>query len=197
MSRTSRHVARRSSVHPLMPGIFAVTVVVIACSTGGATVSPTTGPTVAPTAFGGPTPAPSLPASADPSATAAATIQPSAQPPNASLAVDGGDAVTGQLGSYTWNGGGSDSPWLPGAPIAVGAGERLVLTLGEGVIASDWTARRVVAGTIDGSGAVGLGDGQGPVAFPAPPPGEWSVQVTVRFAGDLGSAAYYWQVTVR
>ena len=39
-----------------------------------------------------------------------------AEPPAATLAVEGGDPVAGQLGSFTWNGGGSDSPWLPGAP---------------------------------------------------------------------------------
>ena len=47
----------------------------------------------------------------------------------ASLAVEGGDPVAGSLGSYTWAGGGSDSPWLPGAPMRVGSGERLRLTL--------------------------------------------------------------------
>ena len=38
----------------------------------------------------------------------------SAEPPAATLAAEGGDPVAGQLGSYTWAGGGSDSPWLPG-----------------------------------------------------------------------------------
>ena len=33
--------------------------------------------------------------------------------------------------------------------------------------------------------------------LPRPPPGTWSVQVTVRFANDLGSATYYWRLTVR
>lgn len=121
----------------------------------------------------------------------------SAEPPTASLAAEGGDPVVGQLGSFTWNGGGSDSPWLPGAPLAVGAGERLTVTLTGGVGSADWSARRVPAGTANGSGAVGLGGGPAPVAFAAPGPGSWSVQVLVRFAGGLGSAAYYWQFTVR
>ena len=30
--------------------------------------------------------------------------------------------MAGALGSFTWGDGGSDSPWLPGAPIAVGVG---------------------------------------------------------------------------
>jgi len=36
-----------------------------------------------------------------------------------------------------------------------------------------------------------------PITFPAPKPGRWSVQLAVTFAGDLGSATYYWEVTVR
>ena len=32
------------------------------------------------------------------------------EPPAASLSVEGGDPVVGQLGSFTWNGGGSDGP---------------------------------------------------------------------------------------
>ena len=49
----------------------------------------------------------------------------SADPPVASIGVEGGDPVVGQLGTYAWAGGGSSSPWLPGAPIAVGvAGDR-------------------------------------------------------------------------
>ena len=52
------------------------------------------------------------------------------RPPDATLAADGGDGVAGQLGSYTWRGAGSDSPWLPGTPIAVGAGEPLTVRIG-------------------------------------------------------------------
>ena len=52
-----------------------------------------------------------------------------AEPPAAALAVEGGDPVTGQLGTFTWGDGGSDSPWLPGAPIAVGTGEQLTVSI--------------------------------------------------------------------
>ena len=113
------------------------------------------------------------------------------------LAVEGGDPVTGQLGTFTWGDGGSDSPWLPGAPIAVGTGEQLTVTIGDGVGVATWSARRVPAGTTDGSGAVGLGTDGPPIAFGAPETGSWSVQVTVDFDGGLGSASYYWLVTVR
>ena len=100
-------------------------------------------------------------------------------------------------GTFTWGDGGSDSPWLPGAPIAVGTGEQLTVTIGDGVGVATWSARRVPAGTTDGSGAVGLGTDGPPIAFGAPETGSWSVQVTVDFDGGLGSASYYWLVTVR
>jgi hypothetical protein len=137
-------------------------------------------------------------ASADdaPTATAPAS-SPAAGPPQASLAAEGGDPVIGQLGSFTWTDGGSDSPWLPGAPVTVGEGEPLTVALGDGVAIAGWTARRVPAGTTDGAGAVGLGGGPAPARFAAPAPGSWSVQVDVTFAGDLGTAVYYWQVSVR
>jgi hypothetical protein len=106
--------------------------------------------------------------------------------------------VDGQLGSFTWGDGGSDSPWLPGSPISVGAGEPLTVSVADGVGVAGWTAKRVASGTANGAGAVALGTGSAaPITFAAPDAGTWSVQVTVQFAGGLGSAAYYWALTVR
>ena len=119
------------------------------------------------------------------------------EPPAATLAVEGGDPVSGQLGTFIWGDGGSDSPWLPGSPIGIGTGERLTVALADGVGVATWSAKRVPAGTTDGSGAVGLGTGGPPIAFDAPGAGSWSVQVTIDFDGGLGSASYYWLVTVR
>jgi hypothetical protein len=136
--------------------------------------------------------APSAPAS--PPATPSSAPSTSTEPPTASLTVEGGDPVVGQLGSYTWAGGGSDSPWLPGTKLDVGAGERVTLSLDPDIAVAEWTASRVDAGTTDGSGAVGLGSGTGVVSFTAPEAetGAWSIQVALRFADDRGSAAYYW-----
>ncbi len=53
------------------------------------------------------------------------------------------------------------------------------------------------AGTTNGTGAVGLGAGGPPATFAVPGRGRWSVQVAVRFADGLGSATYYWELTVR
>ena len=114
------------------------------------------------------------------------------------LATEGGDPVAGSLGSFTWGDGGSDSPWLPGASITVGAGESLTVRLPDDAPVQDWIAKRVAAGTLDGAGAISLGNGAAaPITFRAPAPGAWSVQVDVTFGDDLGSAAYYWAVTVR
>ena len=129
-----------------------------------------------------------------PSVTASAAAT---EPPAATLAVEGGDTVAGQLGTFIWGDGGSDSPWLPGSPVSVGTGERLTVALSDGVGVATWSAKRVPAGSTDGSGAVGLGTGGPPIAFGAPGTGSWSVQVTVDFDGGLGSASYYWLVTVR
>ena len=141
-------------------------------------------------------PAPSLGPSPTASVAATPATPATAEPPPASLAAEGGDPVTGTLGSFTWNNGGSDSPWVPGARIHVGAGELLTGTVAGAVGVANWTARRVPAGATDGAGAVGLGDGTGPITFQAPPPGTWSAQVSVWFADDLGSATYYWRLDV-
>ena len=174
---------------------------VAACGTAGVTGSSggPAGPSVAPIVTAGTTgPARATATTATPATTpAAGASAPAAQPPSASLAAEGGDPVVGQLGSFTWLDGGSDSPWLPGSPINVGAAEPVTVAIGDGVGVSGWSARRVAAGTTDGSGAVALGGGDGPpLAFPAPGLGTWSVQVVVQFTDGLGSATYYWQLTV-
>ena len=74
----------------------------------------------------------------------------------------------------------------------------MTVTLPADAPVEHWLAKRVAAGTLDGAGAVSLGNGAGaPIIFKAPPPGAWSVQVDVTFGDDLGSATYYWAVNVR
>ena len=190
---------RDRSTRPVL-ATLAVMLVALGCQAGaggpaGATAGSSTPPPVAPSATAGPTPS-------APAPTPAVTACPPApsladEPPSATLAADGGDPVAGQLGSYAWRDGGSDSPWLPGAPIAVGAGEPLTVTVDDGVPVAAWTARRVPAGTTNGVGAIALGAGSGAVAFAAPDAGSWSIQVDIQFGDDLGSAAYYWRLDVR
>ena len=193
-------------------GIALVTLFVVllaaACSSAGGPPSPALaggGPaasiattTLSPAPSLGPSPTASVAASPATPTTPVTPVTPvTAEPPPASLAAEGGDPVTGTLGSFTWNNGGSDSPWVPGARIHVGAGELLTVTVAGAVGVAKWTAQRVPAGATDGAGAVGLGEGTGTITFQAPPPGAWSAQITVRFAGDLGSAVYYWRLDVK
>ncbi len=182
----------RWSIRRSAPALLCLVLLVNACTTGastGASMRPATtspaGPGASASAGAGDGPAPSTPSGA------------TTEPPPASLAAEGGDPVAGQLGSFTWGDGGSDSPWLAGTPVAVGSGEPLTVTIADGTGVAAWSARRVPAGTTDGSDAVALGTGGARIAFLAPDPGSWSVQVTVQFAGNLGSATYYWQLAVR
>ncbi len=117
-------------------------------------------------------------------------------PPVASLGVDGGDPVPGQLGTYIWADGGSDSAWLPGTPLTVGSGERLTLKMAPEVPLRSWRARYTAARATDPTGAKALLEGVGRPAFPAPPAGTWTVEVALTFAEDVGSASYFWQITV-
>jgi hypothetical protein len=119
------------------------------------------------------------------------------RPPDARLAAEGGDPVTGQLGSYTWADSGSDSPWLPGAPVTVGVGEPLSITLDPPVGVASWRARSVPASADGPEGATLLGEGSGPALFSSPAPGTWTVEVHVVFADDAGDASYFWMVAVR
>ena len=119
-------------------------------------------------------------------------------PPDAALSVDGGDPVVGELGSWGWKGVASDSPWLPGYKIHVGVGERLTLKVSQLVRIANWQVARVPPSSVpSGNGAVGMADGTGnSISFDAPPSGQWSVAVSVWFSDPLGSAVYYWAVTV-
>lgn len=192
----------RLSIRRSIVAIVCLAQLTIACTAAGPDAS-IAGSTASAAASRTPAAASPTPAAASPTHAAASPTPgvslpaTSAEPPAATLAAEGGDPVAGQLGSFTWNDGGSDSPWLPGAPVEVGAGEPLTVRVADGVAVSEWSARRVPAGTANGSGALGLGGGPAPITFNAPGPGSWSVQVLVRFPDGLGSAAYYWQLTVR
>ena len=117
-------------------------------------------------------------------------------PPVAQLAAEGGDSVTGQLGTYTWGDGGSDSPWLPGAPIAVGAGEPLGVSFRSPITVATWQARAVPEGADGPAGASILGEGTGAPAFGAPAAGSWTAEIHVVFDGGVGDASYFWRLEV-
>jgi len=131
-------------------------------------------------------------------ATSAAMTAPAGAdgPPVALASVEGGDPVQGQLGTYTWAGNGSDAPWLQGAPISVGRGEVLGVAFDPLVDVSSWSARFVPLGRDGPAGGHPLGQGRAPIRVGVPPPGAWTVLLSVDFADGLGTASYAWAVTV-
>ncbi len=132
-----------------------------------------------------------------PAMTPAPTVAGIDAPPEALLAAEGGDPVMGQLGTYIWMNGGSDAPWLRGAPINVGAGEPLSVTFLPGIDVASWRTRYVPAASDGETGGASLGEGAGPPAFLAPAIGSWTVAVTVTFLQDAGDANYYWRLDVQ
>jgi hypothetical protein len=171
--------------------------VFVSCVDGG--VAPTGSAAVASIAMTSPaatiavTPGPSI----DATPGDAASEPPLPEPPAASIAVEGGDPVVGELGSFSWNNAGSASPGLDGTSIHIGAGEPVTMMLAAGIGIASWQVSRVLPGNRDRVGAMSMGEGsRQPVAFQAPPAGTWSVEVRVEFAGNLGSATYYWRMKV-
>jgi hypothetical protein len=166
-------------------GIVALAIVaIVGCS-----------PAIVPSAPAAATQVPSVsppPATSGPSPTLAGLDA----PPEATLAAEGGDPVMGQLGSFSWLETGSASPWLPGAPISVGAGEPLTVALVPAGDVAAWRARYVPAAAGDPVGAVALGEGGGDPAFTAPRAGSWTVEVVVEFALGVGEASYFWWLQV-
>lgn len=187
-------VASRSSLGTRLTALVGVAVllgVVLACKPAV--------PPVGGTAGSG---APGTSTSAAPATSPATTDGPSPTvagrdaPPDALLAAEGGDPVAGQLGTFVWFETGSEAPWLPGAPIAVGAGEPLTVSLVPDGHIRAWSARYVPANAAGPDGATSLGEGAGDPAFAAPGPGSWTVEVFVEFAPAVGNAHYFWRLEV-
>lgn len=193
----TNHRTRRAA----MAGLLSTGLLLGACAAGpsrsGGSSDPAATSSAAPTATPTVTIIPPNPATGQPPGSAPPPAGPSyAEPPAATLAVDGGDPVTGELGSFTWDNSGSDAPWLAGSPLHVGRGEALTLRFATDVEVATWTVDRAPAGT-DGSDMTGMAERSGqPVTFAAPPHGSWTVNVNVWFAGNLGSGSWYWLVTV-
>lgn len=175
----ARPIVRRSG-----PVVIAFLVVL---ALGGAACSPPA-----------PTATPSPEGTTEPTTAAADSATPieTAKAPVATLAVEGGDPVVGQLGTFAFGGTGSESPWLRGAPIRVGLGERLLVSLEPAVRVAAWTARYVTSSATGPDGAVALGQGAGMPSFDPPPGGSWTVEVRVIFAAGQGDALYFWAIEV-
>ncbi len=151
---------------------------------------------------GGSTPAPAIsPVPSDgPASTPASTPRPTEQrgPPVATLVVGGGAPAMGALGSYVWDGAGSDAPWLvPPASAGVRARGPYAVRVVPPLPVDRWEAAwarvdGVTAGDPEGTAS---GDA-GPVSVPGPGgAGTWSLMVEVRFASG-NHAAWYWRIDV-
>jgi hypothetical protein len=114
-----------------------------------------------------------------------------AQPPVARLTVAPAPGTAGALGSYTWLGSGSDSPWLPGAPVSLPRGRTAAVTFEPPVPVVSWRARRATAAG-DAPGLVAQG-GAGSIEFVVPDSAT-TIELAVDY-GPAGSVTWYWAVT--
>ncbi|HET9085207.1 MAG TPA: hypothetical protein VFN41_12485 [Candidatus Limnocylindrales bacterium] len=176
-----------------------LTLLVLGCTStpAGQPVSPVVTSAKPPATASSITPPASATAPIAPSAVTVETAAPGDVPPEARLAVEGGDPVAGQLGTYVWDGQGSDSPWLPGAAIAVGRGEPLTVRVRPAADVDSWSARIVRADSSGPDGATPLGEGTGTPRFDAPARGAWTLEVHLAFGDDAGDASYFWRLDVR
>ena len=155
-----------------------------------ACAAPAVSPAASPAAIPSPTAASSPSAVVSPSSS---TAEP--QPPAAVLSIAAGPPVAGSLGSYTFRGTGSDSPWLPGTPIAVpatGGAARVLLDPPVGI--ASWRARRAPPGDTTGAATTAIASGSGPIAFNLDGRAGTLV-VLVEFADNQGSAAWFWRLS--
>jgi len=129
-----------------------------------------------------------------------ATPRPTEQPgpPVATLVVRGGVPAAGLLGSYVWDGAGSDAPWLvPPASAAVRARGPYAVTVVPPLPVDRWEAAWArVDGDTAGDPAGAASGEAGPVSVPGPgAAGTWSLMVDARFAGG-NHAAWFWRIEV-
>jgi hypothetical protein len=162
---------------------------VLAVLTLAATLAACVGPAASPVTIPSQTAVPSPAGTVSPSSNSAEP-----QPPSALLSIAARPAVAGSLGGYTFRGTGSDSPWLPGTPIAVPAtGGAAQILLDPPVGIASWRVRRAPPGDRTGAAATTIASGTGPIAFNLDGRAGTLV-VLVEFTDNQGSAAWYWQV---
>jgi hypothetical protein len=117
-------------------------------------------------------------------------------PPVATLVVAGGAPVGGALGSYVWDGAGSDAPWIvPPPDDAVRARAPFGVTLVPPLAIARWEAAWAPVDVDTAGDPAGSTSGDRmPIAVPGPDRvGTWSLKVSVRFA-DGNRAVWYWRV---
>ena len=193
VNAAARTGARRAAV---IVGLVAAALA--GCGTGGlpATSPPSSAPgspSASPVATPSPTPTP-VPPTPTPEPTSPAALP---EPPTATLSGIASGAGDGTLGSFTWDGAGSDAPWIvPPDENRAAPGAALDVPFSPAATPVDWTARWAPV-TWSGAGDVASGvDGAGPVAVVAPTEaGSWSLQVEASF-GQGRSGTWYWRLEV-
>ena len=163
---------------------LAAVVLAAACSpTTVATPATTAAPTVAPA---DPTP----PADGGPG---------TAAPPVVTLTVPGLGDIAGELGSYTWGGSGSDSPWIAAKTgPRVLADTELAIAVAD-ITADHWTAAwaPVSDGRAGNPVSSATGEDGAPIRVTAPSvQGPWSLRIEAWF-GNQWHAAWYWRLEVQ
>jgi hypothetical protein len=103
--------------------------------------------------------------------------------------------VAGDLGTYIYRGAGSDSPWLPGEPVAVPASGAIAeVFLSEALPIASWTARVAPTGQEPKIGEPReIAAGEGPIAFELPT-GRWTLALAIQFGDGIGEATYFWEL---
>jgi len=104
----------------------------------------------------------------------------------------------GAEGSYTWNGQGSDAPWIVMPEAAARGAGPWGVTFDPGLPVVQWTARwaPVRDGVAGDPEAAANGTGSLIVVHAPSAPGTWSLQLEASFGPGRG-ASWYWTVDVR
>lgn len=170
-----------------------------------ATASPTATPTATPT--NPPTTPPTQLPTAEPTPSPTVPPYPVGRRPPDGLLASGGESIAGSLGSFCWNDC-ADGPTAPKEtlPELIASGDTLAFAMEDGTLIYEWYAHYSTwsnsSVTLLGSGCCWVdpysSEPHPPavdhVEFPAPPPGDWVVHVSVWFA--WGDAFYAWRVEV-
>ena len=120
-----------------------------------------------------------------------------ADPPQAMLTGSWDAPVAGVLGTFSWNGLVSDAPWVVGDPIADASGGPVTVSFDPGLGQATWLARWAPIHDGAAGDAVPGGEGAGGAIVIAAPgrPGDWSLQLTARFAAGY-DATWFWRLEV-
>jgi hypothetical protein len=147
---------------------------------------------------------PVVPSSVDSSVAAPASADHAVAVPPTAILHAGNAAVPGELGSYVFEGSGSDSPWLPFDSLSIVpvADAPLTVAFEDGTLVATWSAAIATADDVTGAatrGAGGRGAGAPPLAavtIGAIPAGSWVLSVRLELADGRGDATYYWAIEV-